>query len=229
MEDTFWEDFIMDLDVKEAAPRPMTDPLHYTYAVYDTAFEKNATIPFAEDAASENEVPTPPILPVTEEVIHVQSVLPVTEEVIVPIAPVPIDVPVATPLSASPVVNMNAEDLRQVVDSIVPIAPVPIEVPAPLPAPLVVNMNAEDLRRALDNILASFPNIPLTRFKKEAIQAWRRKFSDGNEAVPVREFQSFVKDNIKDVQNSNIGGSHTDHMRIIGNMWRETKKRKLAA
>ena len=84
-------------------------------------------------------------------------------------------------------------------------------------------INSSDLCRALDEVLArsGFENVPLARFKKEAGNAWRRKNPDGR--VPMRQFQTFVKANIKGVRGANPEASHAEHMRAIGRMWRDTK------
>jgi hypothetical protein len=98
---------------------------------------------------------------------------------------------------------------------------------SPITAPLVAPQYAvgdEDLRRAMDALVSRFPHVSLARFKKEAGNAWRRKYPDSS--VPMREFQAFVKDNIKAVRSTNPNASHAEHMRAVGSMWRETKKRK---
>ena len=84
------------------------------------------------------------------------------------------------------------------------------------------DVNYDDLRRALDGVLASFNTIPLARFKKEAASAWRRRYPDVT--VPMRDFQAFVKANIKGVRDSNPEASHAEHMREIGTMWRSVRK-----
>lgn len=84
------------------------------------------------------------------------------------------------------------------------------------------NVNASDLCKALDEVISRYPNVPLARFKKEAGNAWRRKHPDAN--IPMREFQTFVKANIKRVRGANPDASHAEHMRAIGSMWRETKE-----
>jgi hypothetical protein len=96
-----------------------------------------------------------------------------------------------------------------------------------VPAVQVDDDSSNDLRRAMDTLLARFPHVALARFKKEAGNAWRRKYPDSS-VPPMRDFQAFVKDNIKAVRNANFDGSHAEHMRAVGQMWRETKKRKNA-
>lgn len=89
---------------------------------------------------------------------------------------------------------------------------------APPPPP------STDLRRTMDDILSRVPYMTLASFKKEAANAWRRKYPDEN--VPMRDFQAFVKSNINFVRNANPQASHAEHMREVGGMWREAKKNK---
>jgi hypothetical protein len=93
-----------------------------------------------------------------------------------------------------------------------------------VPPPHSPSPGFDDLRRAMDALVARFHHVPLARFKKEAGNAWRRKYPDS--AVPMRDFQAFVKANIKGVRSANPDASHADHMRAVGQMWRTTKKRK---
>ena len=91
------------------------------------------------------------------------------------------------------------------------------------PEPVIVE---KTLQSALDDIVAAFPNVPLARFKKEAGIAWRRKNLPLGPEPPMGEFQTFVKDNIKTVQRTHPDMQHTEHMRTIGSMWRDSKKKR---
>jgi hypothetical protein len=95
------------------------------------------------------------------------------------------------------------------------------------PAPVVAV--EKTLQSALDDILAAFPDVPLTRFKREAGIAWRRKnlqSGPGAQEPPMGEFQTFVKENIKTVKRANPDVSHAEHMRTIGSMWRDGKNKR---
>ena len=102
-----------------------------------------------------------------------------------------------------------------------------IEEPSAPPAPVVAV--EKTLQSALDDILAAFPDVPFTRFKREAGIAWRRKnlpSGPGAQEPPMGEFQTFVKENIKTVQQANPDVSHAEHMRTIGSMWRDGKNKR---
>lgn len=100
------------------------------------------------------------------------------------------------------------------------------EKPSAPPAPVVIE---KTLQSAMDDIVAAFPDVPLTRFKREAGIAWRRKnlpSGPGAQEPPMGEFQTFVKENIKTVQQANPDVSHAEHMRTIGSMWRDVKNKR---
>lgn len=62
------------------------------------------------------------------------------------------------------------------------------------------------------------PKITLTRFKKEAVRAWERKFP--NSTGRVNKFQAYVKTNMKDIRRLNPTMTHSEHMKLIGRMWK---------
>ena len=62
------------------------------------------------------------------------------------------------------------------------------------------------------------PKITLPRFKKEAIRAWQRKYP--NSIGRTNKFQTFVKENMKDVRSRNPDMTHSEHMKLIGRMWK---------
>ena len=104
----------------------------------------------------------------------------------------------------------------------------PFEPSEPL-TPTAVVAAEKTLQSAMDDIVAAFPNVPLARFKREAGIAWRRKnlpSGPGAPAPPMGEFQTFVKENIKTVQQGNPAVSHAEHMRTIGSMWRDGKNKR---
>lgn len=78
------------------------------------------------------------------------------------------------------------------------------------------------LEKRLDMIIEECGEISLMRFKKEATKAWKRKYNE----PPMRDFQKFVKMNIKTVRDDNIDDSHANHMKIIGQMWRDNKRQR---
>ena len=85
----------------------------------------------------------------------------------------------------------------------------------------------DNLETALDNIVRVYSHgLSLRKFKKEATNAWERKFPSPNKMIRGA-FQEFVKDNLNEVRYNNPEMSHQDHMRLIGQMWGD-KKPKLS-
>lgn len=79
------------------------------------------------------------------------------------------------------------------------------------------------LETALDKVLADYGTITVTRFKKEAVNAWNRAFPDGVEKREVKGYQLFVKENMQRVKADNPEATHIQRMTIIGKMWQDTK------
>lgn len=61
--------------------------------------------------------------------------------------------------------------------------------------------------------------ITLTRFKKEAIRAWERKYP--NYIGRTNKFQVYVKTHMKDIRHRNPTMTHSEHMKLIGRMWKD--------
>lgn len=77
------------------------------------------------------------------------------------------------------------------------------------------------LRMLLDQVGGS---ISFAKFKREANRAWKRKFPDYKPYV--NPFQAFVKDNIKVVRDNAPTQGHGDHMKTLGRMWRDAKRKR---
>ena len=110
--------------------------------------------------------------------------------------------------------------------------PLPLEATAPpmLAAESKPNISIErSLSTQVDMVKAAMrtlvdkvgPKITLARFKKEAIRAWERKYP--NSIGRTNKFQTFVKMNMKDIRSRNPNMTHSDHMKLIGRMWKADK------
>ena len=81
------------------------------------------------------------------------------------------------------------------------------------------------LRRALDSVVSEYGNgsgMRGSRFKREAIQAWERKYPK-----TLTDFQLFTKDNMAGVREAHPNGTHADHMKIIGKLWKTVKPQSI--
>jgi hypothetical protein len=100
--------------------------------------------------------------------------------------------------------------------------------PALSPRPsssLAKAFNIIQLRDALDDIAETYvSHVSQRKFKREAGAAWQRKAPTDIPVTPQNMYQAFIKNNIASIRNDNPELSHQQHMRIIGNMWNESKK-----
>lgn len=83
------------------------------------------------------------------------------------------------------------------------------------------------LCKSFDSILcdAKVP-VSLKRFKAEAAEAWKRAHPEG---IPKRSnaYTEFVKANMKTVRDENPSKPHAEHMKIMGQRWKEYKAQKI--
>lgn len=135
------------------------------------------------------------------------------EEVTPPSAPLllaPAPDPVLAP-SPTPVMVVNTP----------PVAPPTVSIALGRVSSDVIDTLRDDLKALVEKY---GEQITLPKLKREVTRVWKRKFPDSK--IVSNPFQAFIKDNIKRVRDENAGLGHGDHMKMLGTMWRETKKQR---
>lgn len=84
------------------------------------------------------------------------------------------------------------------------------------------------LEEGLDELLRKIPKITLKRFKKEAIDSFKRVYGDEEESTSTKKrdptpWNKFMKERWAEVKADNPDLSRGECMKILGEMWKNTK------
>jgi hypothetical protein len=149
--------------------------------------------------------------------------------------------PIVSPFAAPAV---QAASIPNIMDDTITFAPMPLP-PQPQPTPPMIptpmqmqtqiatcesgvlatsmSIQVDTLRqdlRALVNKCGS--RVSFARFKREACKAFLRR--NPGAKPPMNAFQAFIKEKIKGVRQENPTAGHSEHMKIIGRLWRESDR-----
>lgn len=100
---------------------------------------------------------------------------------------------------------------------------VPPAVPIAPPAGPTHATLRDAMARAVD---ACPPGTTLATFRKAALDAWRASRPAPAKTNPAQEnpFHPFLREHIAAVRRDNPDATHNEHMKILGKMWKGTKR-----